>query len=316
MAKGAVEVAAPVGAPDRLEERIRQLELALATRTLDAVSLLSERSALERRLQTLQAGGADVRAERSRLDTIDNMLRSAARRLASGGKAWQEARTAQQPPAEHWWWWLDEVVQEERRRAARRVVVMVIVAVVVGTGITWALNRFGASPEQREAASQAALGDQLLTQGEFAAAIDAYRASLATVEAQPEVWVSLTVLYDLTRQSEQAERALQRAGELVQGEAELQAALARSYELAGDCEAALDHAEAAVLAKPDDPQGYLVRGSAQECLGDWQTALVDYDRASSMALEQSQDALYVLARTRYGMLLQMRGAGGSPAGQP
>jgi len=311
MPKGALE-SSPLPIPSReLEARIDALELTLSSHgPIDWQQVLQERSALEQECIALGQRGRDMRAERSRLDTIDNMLHSRSPLLVAAlgeAKGMAALRAQFQPPESHWWWWLDEEVAERRRRTARRLVRIVVAAALILALLGVVLARLGGTPEEQQAARLASQGSQYLVQGDYAAAIQAYEQSLEAVRTQPEVLAALAVLYAKTGDADRAEAALAEARSQVKEPAILDAMLARYYEQVQDCQAALEYAERAVAADPAYAQAYLVRGSALECLEQYDAAMLDLQRASTLALEQGDDALYVLARTRMGMLVQMRG---------
>ncbi|MFO7697458.1 MAG: tetratricopeptide repeat protein [Anaerolineae bacterium] len=301
----------------QLEGRIRALELSVASLgSCDPITVLGARSSVETDLDGLEELGRDVRAERSRLDTVDNVLRSNASTLVrragdAGGMA--ALRSQANPADDHWWWWLDEAVAESRRRDAKRFVAIVVASAVILLVISVVLDRTGGTPEEKRAAVFSSQGQQRLVQGDYVGAIEAYEQSIVALEPQPDVWAALAVLYDIQGETSRASQALGRAGDLVSEPAALEAAFARNYELAQDCGTALEHAQMAVDADPSLADGYLVRGSALECLDRWNEALADYEHASELAMDLGQDALYVLARARMGMLLQMSGSG-TPAG--
>jgi Flp pilus assembly protein TadD len=301
----------------QLEGSIRALELSVASLgNCDPITVLDARSSIETDLDGLQELGRDVRAERSRLDTVDNVLRSNASTLVrrTGGAGGMAALRSQANPADdHWWWWLDEAVAESRRREAKRFVAIVVASAVILLGISFVLDRTGGTPEEKQAAVFSSQGQQRIVQGDYEGAIEAYEQSVAALEPQPESWAALAVLYDIQGEPARARQALGRASELVAEPAVIEAVLARYYELAQDCQTALGRAQMAVDADPTLADAFLARGSALECLDRWEEAISDYEHASELASAQGQDALYVLARARMGMLLQMSGSG-TPAG--
>ncbi|MHB1317338.1 MAG: tetratricopeptide repeat protein [Anaerolineae bacterium] len=316
MPNGAIDPKSDASSFRQTEGRIRALELSVAgLDRSDPVALLQARSSVEADLTALEQLGRDVRAERSRLDTVDNILRSHASVLVrradgTGGLATLRARF--DPSEEHWWWWLDEAVAESRRREAKRFVFIVVAAAVVLLLVKVVLDRTGGTPEEKQAAVYSSQGQQRMVQGDNAGAIEAYELSIAVLEPQPDVWAALAVLYDIQGEPARATEAFVRTAELVAEPAAAEAVIARYYELVQDCESALTHAQLAVDADSSYANAYLARGSALECLDRWEEALNDYEHASELASAQGEDALYVLARTRMGMLMQMSGA--APAG--
>ncbi len=78
---------------------------------------------------------------------------------------------------------------------------------------------------------------------------------------------------------------------------------------------ALEVVQQAVSIAPDASQVYLIRGGIYEAMGRLPDAVDDYNRSASLAQEHGEDTIYVLAKTRMGMLLQS-GAGFQPTGTP
>ena len=59
---------------------------------------------------------------------------------------------------------------------------------------------------------------------------------------------------------------------------------------------------------PESMRAYYIRAGAYEIQDDGENALADLERAADLAHEQGNEALYVLAKTRIGNLLQKMGA--------
>lgn len=87
--------------------------------------------------------------------------------------------------------------------------------------------------------------------------------------------------------------------------------LARSYSSVGEYERALGYANEAVALAPDSAQALIIRGGVYEATERRAEALADYELSATLAQEAGEDALYVLARMRMGMLLQSGSGGGS-----
>lgn len=91
-------------------------------------------------------------------------------------------------------------------------------------------------------------------------------------------------------------------------------ALVRAYESVGRLDEAMVRVEESVELAPDLPQVYLMRGGVLEAMNQTSEAIADYEKAADLAQAQGEDALYVLARTRMGMLLQRAPSMGFPGG--
>ena len=138
--------------------------------------------------------------------------------------------------------------------------------------------------------------------------------AIAVLPSYSEAYVALAVLYETEGRIEASHEALATAEELIGDRAILLMALARSYEQVGEFDVAMARVEEAILLEPDSAQAYLIRGGLEETLGDTAKAIDDFEHASTLASEQGEDALYVLARTRMAMLMQKGSGGGIPGG--
>ncbi|MBC7234922.1 MAG: tetratricopeptide repeat protein [Chloroflexi bacterium] len=324
MPKGAVEETRAATRAVLLREKIRTLEVQAADfqgrPRDDAKGLLCLRDEVEEELSDLERIGLDLRPERTRVKTVDNILVRKAAALervlgAQGGFA--QVRQEINPPEAHWWWFLDDYLAERRRKRAIRFIVTVVVVAVLLIGANYVLNRFfGLDPQARQARNYLTGAEQALVTGNYDEAIEQYRRA---IEAQPdlaEAYVGLGVLYELRGQEREAQEALAQAQALIPERIDYLLALARSYSSVGKNDKALQAANDAVELDPQSAQALLIRGGVYEAMGNKQAALTDYDRAATLAQEQGQDALYVLARMRLGMLLQtgVGGPGGSTGG--
>lgn len=127
MPKGAVEDTRVITASAHLREMLHEIEVGLADlrgRREGVLDLLRRRDEIEAELARLLDRGVDLRAERSRLETVDNVMRRRARAilrelLGTGGLP--AARREQDPPSEHWWWYLDRYVAGSVQQRAIRI---------------------------------------------------------------------------------------------------------------------------------------------------------------------------------------------------
>ena len=321
MPKGSIQESRTPSAPIQFRDAIRELEIGAANvqgRKHAVLDLLKLRSHLEQERVRLERDGLDLRPERTRLDTVDNILRRKAGTImqelrAVGGLP--QARRTEQPSEEHWWWYLDHYWLDRQRRRVVRVAATVAGVLVLVLGVNLLLDRFfGLSPAEKEARVFSGQAEQYLLQGERAQAITEYERAIAVLPSYSEAYVALAVLYETEGRIEASHEALATAEELIGDRAILLMALARSYEQVGEFDVAMARVEEAILLEPDSAQAYLIRGGLEETLGDTAKAIDDFEHASTLASEQGEDALYVLARTRMAMLMQKGSGGGIPGG--
>lgn len=309
MPKGSLENNRVQTRMELLREQIRLLEVGVAGLHADNVlDLLRWRSEAEVTVAEAEALGRDLRAERTRLATIDNMLDRHATRvvtLAARRGGLGSAREKLAPPREHWWWYLDETVADRLRHSVVRAGAVIIGVVLVLLLGNYLLNTFfGMSPEEREAYGHTTMAEQMMYVGEYEDAIERYEQAIEIVPDLPEAWVALATLYELQGRDGDYRAALARAETLVEDPLRLTLLLARQYETVQLLDVALAYAEQALEIDPDSAEAHLIRGGIYDNLGDREQALADFEHASELARERGEDALYVLARTRMGMLMQ------------
>jgi tetratricopeptide (TPR) repeat protein len=322
MPKGSIQETRMATRAVQLREQIRELEVVAAGfqgRSADnARGLLTLRDSVEKELSALEEQGMDLRPERTRVKTIDNILVRKAQGLeralgSTGGLA--GARRDVQPSDDQWWWFLDEYIAEQRRKSAKKFITIFVVAAVLLIGGNWAMNRFfGMDPVEREARGYISSAEQALAMGNFEEAIAGYQQAIETQPEMSEAHIGLGVLYALQGRDEESQQALARAEELVGDRSMYLLALSRAYSSIGEMDQALEAAEEAVELSPRSAQAYLIRGGVYEAIGRRAEALTDYELSGELAREQGEDALYVLARMRMGMLLQSGAGSGMPGG--
>ncbi|MBN1400407.1 MAG: tetratricopeptide repeat protein [Anaerolineae bacterium] len=313
MPKGALEQDIGIEtALTKLRDMIRDLELQayrLGGRGESAIETLRLRDRVERELESRRAAGMDVRAEQTRVETVDNMLRRQASILMGelrGMGGLEAARQEENPPEEYWWWYLDYEVSDRRRRLAVRSTIIIVAVLAVLLVGNYIMNRFfGMDPTEKAARNYSSQAEQILYEGgDRQEAIALYEQAIATYPEIPEAHATLAVLYEANGQEDEAAREFQIAREQLGDPVGLEITVARAYETVGNLDAALERVEAALALDPESPQAYFVRGSIYEAQQDTSQAIADFERASDLARERGEDALYVLARTRMAMLMQ------------
>jgi tetratricopeptide (TPR) repeat protein len=311
MPKGNINDTRRPTASDRFREKIGAFEIALADlrgRREGVLDLLKLRDELEEDMATLAEEGLDLRAEKTRLETINNGIYRRAGAIvrelrAVGGLA--EARRIENPPEDHWWWYVDLDVAEKQRKSAIKVTAIVVGVAVLLLTFNYVMNKFfGMDPVEREARGFANVAEKHLSYGEYDEALPLYEQAVAVHPGLADVQIMLGVLYEKDGRLDEAKKALA-AGEAAIGDpADYYITLARSYQSIGETDVALEKVQMALELKPESAQAYIIRGGIYEETGKEAEAVQDYGHAASLAQEQEQSAIYVLARMREGMLMQ------------
>lgn len=321
MPKGAVESPGVATSATRLREQIRELEVGFANlrgRGDGVFDLLRLRDEVGESIERFEAAGLDMRPERTRVETVDNIINRRAPEISRelsrmGGLA--GARRRVEPPEERWWWYVDLYHAEKQRKSLIRGLITVGSIIAVVLAVNFILDRFfGLDPVEKEARSHMSAGDQYLFGGDYEGAIEEYERAVSIVPTLGDAHVTLAVLYEVAGRPDDAEKALVAAREAYGDDLTYYLALGRAYETVGEHERAMVATEEAIAIDPESPQAYLTRGSIYEATEEFGRALEDYERAGDLAQQRGQDALYVMARTRMAMLMQRGPAFGTSAG--
>ena len=295
---------------DDLRELITQAELIVANlrgsgaRGQTLLFLLDTIVELEARLREM---GVDLRAEDSRIETVQRLLLSKDTILvremrAVGGLP--AARDALKPPEDHWWWFLDGRVAERQRRALRRG--LTILAGLVGALLIFSLLYryvFPPDPQQVAIMELQSEAEQALAQGDLVVATERYREAVKVKPDDPELHALVGVVEEAQGHQAEAQAAYAEAERLSPTRARFLVTRGMSRVRFGDVDGAIADGQEALTLEPEMAEAYFLLGNAFEAKGDRLEAIKNFELAANHA-DSKNAALVVLAKTRMGMLLQ------------
>ncbi len=305
----------PSMSADDVRKAIRQLEIGVVNyrgRGESVLDLLAERDRVEASLAALETAGLDVRPERTRLAFVDGKIEQYSRKLIremGGAGVLERAREERQAPPDHWWWFLDLRLAERLRKSVRRMLITLgVIVALVGGGLLLADHLWGLSPEEKQAYSLKTDAERLIAEGDIDTAITTYQQAVELTPEDAEAWLYLGMLYRETGQTQQADEAFEKAVELMgHDEVEFYVDLAQAYVIYGDPQRVVESADAALALDDRNARAYYVRATGYELQNEVQLALEDLDRSAELSSGEN-DALYVMAKTRYANLLERAAA--------
>ncbi|MCL6431466.1 MAG: tetratricopeptide repeat protein [Anaerolineae bacterium] len=296
---------------DDLRELLTQAELIVANLRgagARAQTLLFLMDTIQSLMARLLETGIDLRAEATRMETVERLLLSKDSTLVRemqrlGGLA--KARERVKPAPAQWWWYLDQRVAERQQQLLRRALLIAAGAVTAFLLFSLAYRYlFPPDPRQVAVMERSGQADQALQVGDLSTALSLYEEAAAIKPEDPDLHIWVGVLAEKLGQADRASEAYGEAESLLPDRARFLMQRAMTWLRVGD----LDRAEADALASleenPDLAESYFVLGGVCEARGDVPGAVAAFEKTAELAEKAGNSALIVMAKTRLGMLLQ------------
>ncbi|MGI6208208.1 MAG: tetratricopeptide repeat protein [Anaerolineae bacterium] len=254
--------------------------------------------------------GVDLKPERTRLETVQNMTRTNTARLVReiGASRLAEAREAEDPPEDHWWWYLDVALAQRRQESLRRWSLRGLAVAAILLVALLAYNQFLApTPEEQAFSTTLSDAESSLLDGDLEGALAGYEAAVAMNPEDIGARLYLGVVYEMLGRQDEAQAQFAEAERLSSTPADYYASLSLAYYRValGGAEGALEKAEAAALraVEEDDSSAmaHFALASTYEVMGENGKAIEEFEIASNLSEDAS---LTVMARMRMGMLMQ------------
>jgi tetratricopeptide (TPR) repeat protein len=299
---------------DVLRQMIGETEkLMVAITPASAPALLRNHTEAHALLDKLANGGADMRAERSRLDTIDERIVSHAREIVkatggAGGFAALREEAAGNYGNARWWRLDDEVAAAVRSRLIKIGVGVGALAVVLLLGFLLRGVLFPPDP----------VGDALfgaragLQENDLPRALSSVELGLTKMPTSTTLLVWQGVLLEKMNDPRSAD-AFANAKE-IDGEERFLLERAQVFVQLGENDRVIEDATRAIEINPNSAEAYYIRSSGYEGNDDIQRALDDLDKTATLAEQAGNDTLFATARVRSGTLMQrLMGQGNATA---
>ena len=311
MPKGAIEDTKVSTAAAGLRDMIHDLETDLPDLDeagKEVIDFLRRRDQIEQEFSRLESENLDLRPEKTRIETIDNILSREANTIVGQAReagGLQAVREEENPPESHWWWYLDEYVAEKRRKKIVKTVTIVLSVLAVLVAGNFLMDKFfGLSSQEKEARIHINEAEQQFREGSYQQAIKEYEKAVKITPSDGQAQTALGVLYELQGNMEKSQEAFEAAENAFDDRLEFLMTQAQTYMTAEQYDKALDKANAAIELDPESARAYLIRGSIYEKTDKRAKAIEDFQHSADLAQSAGQDALYVLAKMRLATLLQ------------
>jgi tetratricopeptide (TPR) repeat protein len=294
---------------DDLRSDIRQAELFVAnlkpgTPADDLLGFFQLLDTLVAQYDRLERQGVDLRAELSRLETVQNILVEKDR-IVTRVLGLESLRAEIHPPRDHYWWYLDQRVAQRKSRRLRRLAWGSLIGALILALLTVLYVRFLRPDEAtRRRIEYTFEGDASIQAGEYAAALESYQKALEFAPDDPEINLTIGVLSEALEKTQEAKAAYARAEQLYGSRAVMLSMRAQQYSTLGWYDRAEADALEAIELDEQFPLAYCSLGSAFEGQDQVPQAIVAFQACADKAREQEQNELYVIATTRLAYLMQ------------
>ena len=297
---------------DRLRESLGKAEQVVVSLRGTGPQVLGLLHILDRTadlLAELESDGMDLRAEKTRFDTVQRQLRRRQNRfLIEAGAALSEERSSVQPAPERWWWFLDEAVAQQRQEQLRRTLTGGLGLAFVCVVAWLVYNQFFApSPESQQAYRYSAAGEGLVGDGDLRAALPEFEAAAALTPDDSILWIWQGVIHLELDELDEAQEAFAIARPLYETEADFLLDRAMTYLHMGKLEAVSADIEQLLAIDPSSAMAYYLRSSVFVEQMDYASAIADLDRAGELAQAAGDTQLEATARVQRAMVMQMWG---------
>lgn len=286
---------------ERLERRLPNLR-GTGESTIELLGWMDRIHVLVPELREM---GVDLRAEMSRLETIEATLEDRAGVLArEAGSKLARARVEAEATPERWWWYVNEIARRRRIQQLKRAGLYGAIAVAIVFFVAVVIPRiFPVDPGVAAAQRFTQQAENAMQEGDFETALAAYRSAAEALPDDPSYPVRAGVLAETLGYTSEAEAAYATARLLTEDDVQFYAIRSQAYLLLGNVEAALADADHAVAINSESVEGHFQRASALEMSGRLSEAIDEFEIAATLA-EESSPQLAVLARVRMGYLIQ------------
>ncbi len=267
----------------------------------DILKILILRDEIEILSSRLEKRGTDLSVEKSRLDSLDQIIKDKAKpifRSLTDSISPLPYREERKIPRSHWWWYLDELIRKRRSLRIRRWAVRggIAAGILVATYVVMVK----VLPKPHPATIYQEEGSQLYREGRIDEAIQAYKESLKLNPEDGSTYLMLGVLYEDKKAIEKAAHYFKKGESLYSRKIDFYNARGMVYFQGGKLDKAAIDVKEALKVDPKNPLSHFLLGNIYEAEDRFAEAVTQYQIVSNMKDAPAQ--LVVMARFKMGMM--------------
>ncbi len=267
----------------------------------DILKILILRDEIEILSSRLEKRGTDLSVEKSRLDSLDQIIKDKAKpifRSLTDSISPLPYREERKIPRSHWWWYLDELIRKRKSLRIRRWAVRggIAAGILVATYVVMVK----VLPKPHPATIYQEEGSQLYREGRIDEAIQAYKESLKLNPEDGSTYLMLGVLYEDKKAIEKAAHYFKKGESLYSHKIDFYNARGMVYFQGGKLDKAAIDVKEALEIDPKNPLSRFLLGNIYEAEDRFAEAVTQYQIVSNMKDAPAQ--LVVMARFKMGMM--------------
>ncbi len=293
---------------EQIEEYRKQL-MELENLGEKLIDVLILRDKIKELSLKLEKKGIDLSAEKSRLDSLDHIIKDKPRFVWKNLKEFIDPITYREKnkiPSENWWWYLDRIIKEEKQRKKRKWILRMSTIAAVIASIYFIFTYVVPKPEPYVVCLEEA--NRLFEEGKLNEALETYKKAIRLDPDQGEPYLMIGIIYKFLTEDEKAEEYFTRAKKRYSSQADFYLQRGMTWLRLGEYVKAEEDAKKALDIDPKNVEAHFLLGNAYEAQGQIAKAIAEF----SIVSETSEDPkLTVIARYKIGMLT-IRGVTSQP----
>jgi len=273
------------------------------------VEVLTLRDEINDLVQKLEQKGIDLSVERSKLDSLDHLIKDKKEIV------WKKLKSSIDPSRyrkeksispEKWWWYLDNLIKEEKRQYRNKWIKRVVIGAAVIAALYVIFTYVIPKPPPYVACIEKA--NKLLEDGKLNPALETYKKAISIDPKQGSAYLMAGVIYEFLGEKEKAAPYFANAKKHYKSLNEFYLQRGMAWLRLGEFKKAEEDAKEALKINSKSAEAHFLLGNAYEAQNKIAKAIAEFSIVSEM---NADPKLTVIARYKIGMLA-LRGIASSP----
>ena len=266
------------------------------------IQIFNLRDEIENLVGKLSEKGVDLSVERSKLDSLDQVIKDRAGSILKDVKKLVNIvsyREEQKIPASHWWWYLDEFLK--KKKEAKQKKWLIRSGIAAGILISVYLIFQFVVPKPSPWVIYQEKGNKLLQEGDLNSALKNYKIAIQLAPKEAINYLMVGIIYEEKGMPLRAQSYFMDAKELYPHPLDFYIQRGMTYLQRGKFNKADKDANKALKINPKSAQAHFLLGNVYEAQSKIPLAVAEYQIVSQM--KNADPKLIVISRYKMGMLM-------------